>query len=74
MRLPDELDWSAVRGQTEPPLGWYSPCFGARIPIVTLIGQGLVAGGTRLITDLRIELEAPSTRCVERDRAMLADH
>jgi Heparinase II/III-like protein/Heparinase II/III N-terminus len=74
MRLPDELDWSAVCGQTEPPLGWYSPCFGARVPIVTLIGQGLAAGGARLITDLRIELEAPSTRCVERDRAMLADH
>ena len=29
MRLPEGLDWSAVRGQTEPPLGWYSPCFGA---------------------------------------------
>jgi hypothetical protein len=44
------------------------------VPIVTLMGQGLSAGGARLITDLRIELEDPSTRCVERDRAMLADH
>jgi hypothetical protein len=74
MRLPDELDWSAVCGQTEPPLGWYSPCFGARIPIVTLIGRGLVAGGAHLITNLRIELEAAHTRCVERDRVMFADH
>jgi hypothetical protein len=74
MRLPDELDWSAVCGQTEPPLGWYSPGFGARVPIVTLIGRGLIAGGARLITDLRIELEAARKQCVERDRVMLADH
>jgi hypothetical protein len=56
MRLPEALDWSAVRGQTEPPLGWYSPCFGARLPIVALVGKGAIAGGERLITDLRIEL------------------
>jgi hypothetical protein len=56
MRLPAALDWSAVRGQTAPPLGWYSPCFGARLPLVTLLGQGVVAGGDRLITDLQIEL------------------
>jgi len=56
MRLPDELEWSAVRGQTEPPLGWYSPCFGARLPIVALLGKGVIAGGDRLITDLLIEL------------------
>ena len=57
MRLPEELDWSAVRGQTEPPLGWYSPCFGAKLPIVTLVGTGVIAGGERLITDIRIELK-----------------
>ncbi len=61
MRLPEGLDWSAVRGQTEPPLGWYSPGFGARLPIVTLVGRGVVAGGGRLITDLRIELGAGRT-------------
>jgi uncharacterized heparinase superfamily protein len=57
MRLPQRLEWSAVRGQTEPPLGWYSPYFGAKLPIVTLLGRGVVAGGDRLITDVRIELE-----------------
>ena len=58
MRLPEELAWSAVRGQTDPPLGWYSPCFGAKLPIVTLVGKGVIAGGARLTTDIRIELEA----------------
>lgn len=57
MRLPRELDWSGVRGQIEPPLGWYSPCFGAKLPIVALIGTGVVGGGDRLITEIRIELE-----------------
>jgi len=56
MRLPRELTWVAVKGQTEPPLGWYSPCFGSRIPITTLMGTGPVEGGQRLITDLRIDL------------------
>jgi hypothetical protein len=64
MRLPEELAWSAVRGQTDPPLGWYSPCFGAKLPIVTLVGQGVIAGGARLTTDIGIELETrtPKTR------------
>ena len=62
MRLPEALDWSVVRGQTEPPLGWYSPMFGAKLPIVTLIGKGVVAGGDRMITDIRIELKEKARR------------
>lgn len=59
MRLPDELDWSAIQGQTDPPLGWYSPRFGAKVPIVTLVGSGLVAGDQRLVTDIEIASEEP---------------
>jgi hypothetical protein len=72
MRLPEELDWSAVRGQTEPPLGWYSPCFGARLPIVTLVGKGVIAGGERLITDLAIELRDSRPAAAKGSRAALA--
>jgi hypothetical protein len=68
MRLPEALDWSAVRGQTEPPLGWYSPCFGAKLPIVTLVGKGVIAGGERLITDFRSELTGRRAGCGEPDR------
>lgn len=68
MRLPEALDWSAVRGQTEPPLGWYSPCFGAKLPIVTLLGEGVIAGGERLVTDLRIELTPPRSGDADADR------
>jgi len=73
MRLPRALDWSAVRGQIEPPLGWYSPCFGAKLPIVALVGQGTIGGGERLITDLRIELSERRTGCAQADQAAVAD-
>ena len=56
IRLPEELNWQAVTGQVEPPLGWYSQCFGGKIPITTLIGTGTAAGGLRLTTELRIDL------------------
>jgi hypothetical protein len=73
MRLPERLDWSAIRGHTEPPLGWYSPCFGAKLPIVALVGKGVIAGGERLITDLRIELSDRRTGCADADQ-IAADH
>jgi hypothetical protein len=67
MRLPERLAWAAVRGQTQPPLGWYSPCFGAKLPTVTLVGTGVVAGGERMITEIRISLpdHAPERRAVD---------
>ena len=72
MRLPKHLEWSAVRGRTDPPLGWYSPCFGAKLPIVTLVGKGVIAGGERLTTDLEIKLEASRAAPAEASRAALA--
>ena len=52
MRLPGGLTWQAYRGQTDPPLGWYSPGFGQRVPAWTLIGRGLLPPATRLRTVL----------------------
>jgi hypothetical protein len=42
LSLPAELDWTVHRGQTDPPLGWYSPRFGSRIPAGVLVGRGAV--------------------------------
>jgi hypothetical protein len=42
LRLPPELAWSAVRGQSHPPLGWYSPAFDEKRPATTLVGVGRV--------------------------------
>ena len=72
MRLPEALDWSAIRGQAEPPLGWYSPCFGAKLPIVALVGEGLIGGGERLITDLRIELRHTCSADADANRIVVA--
>jgi hypothetical protein len=52
MTLPQELIWSAHRGETEPPLGWYSPGFGDRVPATTLVGIGVVDGCLKLRTEL----------------------
>lgn len=40
MNLPGDLRWSRHRGETDPPLGWFSPRFGVRQPIDTLVGVG----------------------------------
>ena len=61
MRLPDALSWKAVSGQAEPPVGWYSPSFGEKIPITTLVGSGTAAGRLRLTTELRIDLQEKET-------------
>ncbi|WP_037360081.1 heparinase II/III family protein [Amycolatopsis orientalis] len=50
--LPPQLAWTAHRGETNPPLGWYSPGFGRREPATTLIGSGPVTGP--LTTVLRL--------------------
>jgi hypothetical protein len=47
--LPGELDWRAHRGESEPPLGWYSAGFGRKEPATTLVGTGF-AEGTREFT------------------------
>ncbi|MET8768619.1 alginate lyase family protein [Streptomyces sp. NPDC004658] len=42
--LPGELSWRAHRGETEPPLGWYSAGFGRKEPATTLVGTGFADG------------------------------
>ncbi|GAA2285557.1 alginate lyase family protein [Streptomyces atrovirens] len=42
--LPGRLSWRAHRGETEPPLGWYSAGFGRKEPATTLVGTGTGTG------------------------------
>jgi len=63
LELPDDLVWSLHRGETNPPLGWYSPAFGEKHPTFTLIGTGNIAEGMELLTRLRIaRRREPATR------------
>ncbi|MGH3828881.1 MAG: alginate lyase family protein [Pseudonocardiaceae bacterium] len=50
LELPSELSWTAHRGETSPPLGWYSAGFGRKQPAVTLLGRGFVGGDTAALT------------------------
>ena len=64
--LPVSLEWSAHRGETDPPLGWYSPRFGVRVPTTTLVGAGSWAGTLDLRTDLllRVDPEAEAEAAI----------
>lgn len=42
--LPGQLSWRSHRGETDPPLGWYSPGFGRKEPATTLVGTGFADG------------------------------
>jgi hypothetical protein len=52
VRLDPRLAWQVHRGEDAPPLGWYSPAFGRKVPAVTLVGKGVVAAGDELRCDV----------------------
>jgi hypothetical protein len=58
LALPTSLCWTAHRGETSPPLGWYSPGFGRKQPAVTLVGRGLITSSEALLTTLRFDPSA----------------
>ncbi|WP_028806268.1 heparinase II/III family protein [Streptomyces sp. 303MFCol5.2] len=51
--LPGQLSWRAHRGESDPPLGWYSPGFGRKEPTTTLVGTGFTDGAAGFTTVLR---------------------
>jgi hypothetical protein len=53
--LPQGLRWRTIRGAAQPPLGWYSPYFGAKVPTTTFLGEGRIDPSQCLITVIRFE-------------------
>jgi hypothetical protein len=54
LRLPADLSWTAVRGDTGPAVpGWYSPSFGRKVSAGALVGRGRCNGQP---LELRTEL------------------
>ncbi|MDT0614340.1 heparinase II/III family protein [Streptomyces lancefieldiae] len=51
--LPGQLRWRAHRGESDPPLGWYSAGFGRKEPTTTLVGTGYADGAEGFTTVLR---------------------
>jgi hypothetical protein len=60
LSLPPELSWTAHRGETDPPLGWYSSGFGRRTPAYTLLGLGTPDPASVLISVIRFDEEPAS--------------
>lgn len=54
--LPGRLSWRAHRGESGPPLGWYSAGFGRKEPATTLVGTGFADGGEAFTTVLGFEV------------------
>ncbi|MEU6304772.1 heparinase II/III family protein [Streptomyces chartreusis] len=50
--LPGQLNWRAHRGESDPPLGWYSAGFGRKEPATTLVGTGSTDGTEGFVTVL----------------------
>ena len=51
--LPAGLSWTAHRGGDDPLLGWYSPRFGQKVPITTLIGSGTLGPDSPAVSTFR---------------------
>ncbi|HSY89578.1 MAG TPA: heparinase II/III family protein, partial [Verrucomicrobiae bacterium] len=54
LSLPAALSWRAFRESLAPPAGWYSPAFGERMAATSLIGEGLLPGGTSLESSFEV--------------------
>jgi len=52
MTLPPSLDWTCVTGQIDPPIGWYSPMFGEKVPSAALLGVGVTGHSEPLVTEI----------------------
>lgn len=72
LRLPAELSWTTVRGDTEPIAGWHSPAFDRRVAATAVVGTGHVDATTVLRTELHsapIEREIDTTTATDGARA-----
>lgn len=52
--LSPGLSWSCVRGQEEPPLGWYSPAYDVLAPATVLVGRAELGIITKISTFIHI--------------------
>ena len=73
LELPSGLRWSLHRGEPDPPLGWYSPGLGQRMPAVTLLGRGRSEPGAPLASRLEF-LDVGRTKKSALGRSHISRH
>jgi hypothetical protein len=54
LKLSTHLRARIARGETDPPLGWYSPVLGTKVPCPVIVGTGTVIGSDNLFTEFTI--------------------
>jgi hypothetical protein len=54
LKLSKHLRARIARGETDPPLGWYSPVIGTKIPCPVIVGSGTVIGSDNLFTEFSV--------------------
>jgi Heparinase II/III-like protein/Heparinase II/III N-terminus len=57
LTLPEELSWEEYKGSSAPMLGWYSPAFHERVPIVSFVGSGMLPAGVSLVAAIQIDID-----------------
>jgi hypothetical protein len=55
LQLSSHLRARIAQGETDPPLGWYSPVLGKKLPCPTIIGTANMIGNDNLFTEFRID-------------------
>jgi len=50
-----------AQGETNPPLGWFSPVLGEKIPSPTIVAKGRMIGFDNIFTEFYIENKKPKT-------------
>ncbi len=54
VELPPGWDWRLVAGQTDPPLGWYSPALERKVPAPALVGQARLSLPAAAVTQISL--------------------
>ena len=57
MKMPTQLESRIACGETEPPLGWWSPVLGVKEPCITIAATGHMKAGEKIITELAIQAD-----------------
>jgi len=69
LRLPTGPEWTAHRGEKDPPLGWYSSSFGSLEPTTVLVGQFTCAPGANTLSSSLTFSARPDAHVVSRAEA-----
>jgi hypothetical protein len=66
------MAWTLHRGESDPPLGWFSPSFDVKLPSYSLLGAGAACASFPLVSRLAIQGAGRHDRSPEIGRSKTA--